>query len=71
VKWGNVPCEHHLDMVGSSILRDGESLYQGCTLHEHQKRIGLIFLSQDMVVDDNVRKSGDVIKGLGRVIFCF
>jgi chromosome segregation ATPase len=35
------------------------------------KRIGLIFPKWDMVVDDNVRKYGDVIGGLGRVIFYF
>ena len=31
---------------------------------EHRKGIGLTFLNRDVAADDNVRESGDVVRGL-------
>jgi hypothetical protein len=35
-------------------------------MHEHRKGIGLIFPNRDMAADDNIRKSGDVVRGPGK-----
>ena len=50
--------------------RRGKPVWQRM-MHELRKRIRLTFLKRDMMVDDNVRESGDVVEGLEKSYFFY